>query len=321
MGLLIPDGKLLVGSLFAGIGGIDLGFIQSGFSVSWAIESNHECCETYRANFGEGILLEQDIRNVRAEMLSAVDVIAAGFPCQSFSLGGKQKGFQDARGNLFFEVIRFLKAHQPRFVFLENVANLAEHDEGRTFQIIYRSLVECGYYIRYRVMRASEYGNVPQIRDRIYIVAFKRPEDCDSFRFPEPIKLEKSIESVIDRTKKKREQYYYTDNSDFSEKAQRIVRDKRSIYRVYHDSIKPIRNCMCPTLTASMGGQRNQVPLVRDDYGVRKITPFECLEFQGFPPDFRFPKTITVNDAYRQVGNTVCVPVVHRISQKLKELR
>lgn len=112
-----------VGSLFSGIGGIDLGFIQAGFEVAWAIENNHASCETYRANFSNTLLIEQDIRKVNAEDLLPVDVIAAGFPCQAFSVGGKQQGFHDERGNLFFEIARFIKVHNPRFVFLENVAN------------------------------------------------------------------------------------------------------------------------------------------------------------------------------------------------------
>lgn len=311
---------MTVGSLFAGIGGIDLAFSQAGFTVSWAIENNHAACETYRANFKNVLLIEQDIRKVDAASLPSVDGIVAGFPCQAFSVGGKQKGFQDNRGNLFFEVLRFIKEHMPRFVFLENVANLVQHDNGHTFQVVYSMLIEYGYYVRYRIMRASEYGNVPQIRDRIYIVAFSSIEDCDRFHFPEPSKLTVTVDSIIDRAKIVRDFYYYEDGSQFAEKARRIVTSPDHIYRVYHGSIKPIKGGLCPTLTASMGTQNNQVPLICDLFGVRKLTLRECLKFQGFPDSFGFPRSVTLENRYAQIGNSVCVPVIRRIAERISEL-
>ena len=193
-------------------------------------------------------------------------------------------------------------------------------DRGHTFQVIYKSLVEQGYYVRYRIMRASEYGNIPQIRDRIYLLAFKNIEDCDRFCFPEPIQLTVSIEDEIDRGKQKKPLYYYEDDSPFAVRARSIVTDAQSIYRVYHDSIKPIKNHLCPTLTASMGSQKNQVPLVLDNYGVRKLTPFECLRFQGFPSDFRFPSSTMLGDAYKQIGNSVCIQVVYRLACSIKKI-
>lgn len=309
-----------VGSLFSGIGGIDLGFVQAGFHIAWAIENDHASCETYRANFKDTLLIERDIRKVDARNLSAVDVIVAGFPCQAFSVGGRQQGFNDDRGNLFFEIARFISAHNPRFILLENVANLLQHDNGHTFAVIYNTLLEHGYYVRYRVLRASDYGNVPQIRDRIYIVAFREIEDCDRFSFPEPISLQKTIFDIIDRSKKVREMYYNLDEDGFSKAAHRIVKRTDSIYRVYHSSIKIIQNNMCPTLTASMGTQKNQVHLVRDNYGVRKLTHRECLRFQGFPDEFGFPRSVSAENRYKQIGNSVCVPVIRRIAEKVREL-
>ena len=308
---------LKVASLFAGIGGIELGFAQAGFQILWAIEKDHKCCLTYRHNHKEIPLIEADICNVDPHSLSTVDVIAAGFPCQPFSIAGRQRGFCDNRGNLFYEVIRFVQAIQPRVIFLENVQNLQEHDNGRTFITIHNALVESGYFIRYRVMRASEYGNVPQIRDRIYIVAFKDIADCDVFKFPDTIPLTVSIDNIINRHEEKNRVYYYQKNDLFFAKVREIVTDQSSIYRVYHESIKITQNHMCPTLTASMGTQRDQAPLVIDNYGIRKLTLRECLDFQGFPKDFYFPNTITIEDAYKQCGNTVCVPVVKRVAERI----
>lgn len=309
--------ELSVGSLFSGIGGIDLAFKQAGCRISWVIENDAACCKTYRHNFKDTMLIEQDVHFVDPSTLCSVDIITAGFPCQPFSVAGKQKGFDDARGHLFYEVGKFIRTHSPRFVFLENVPNLMEHDDGKTFLIVHNVLSGLDYSIKYMVMRASEYGGVPQIRDRIYIVAFRDQEDCDKFCFPGKMNLEVSIEDVLMRNQRKSDVYYYGEDDPFYKKVSEIVVRHDSIYRVYHDSIKVTQNHMCPTLTASMGISKNQVPLVVDDYGIRKLTLRECLDFQGFPEEFYFPNSITINDAYKQIGNTVCVPVVRRIVDKI----
>lgn len=312
--------ELKVGSLFSGIGGIDIAFKQAGFKISWAIDNDENCCRTYRHNSVDSQVTQKDIRMINPAELCKVDILIAGFPCQSFSIAGKQKGFSDSRGHLFYEVEKFIQAYNPRFIFLENVPNLLEHDNGKTFNIVHNVLSEHDYSIRYRVLRASEYGGVPQIRDRIYIVAFREQLDCDLFSFPDPIDLKISIEDVLQRDCKRHKTYYYMENDDFYNYAKDIVTRKDSIYRVYHDSIKLTQNKMCPTLTASMGIRTNQVPLVVDDYGLRRLTIQECLDFQGFPKNFRFPQTITIEDAYKQIGNSVCVPVVRRIAEQIKSV-
>lgn len=313
--------ELKVGSLFSGIGGIDLGFLKAGFNVSWAIENDAACCRTYRHSFGDINLIEKDIRFVEPSQLDHIDVLIAGFPCQAFSVGGLQRGFDDCRGNLFFEITKFVEYNKPRFVFLENVPNLIEHDSGRTFNHIHNAFSELNYTIRYRVMRASEYGGIPQIRDRIYIVAFREDRDCEKFSFPEEIERVISIEDILQRNVQKHNVYYYDIEDPFYSKVNNIVFRKDSIYRVYHESIKITQNQMCPTLTASMGTRPNQVHLVIDDFGIRRLTLRECLDFQGFPNNFYFPNTITINDAYKQIGNSVCVPVVERIAKNIKLLR
>lgn len=312
--------ELNVGSLFSGIGGIDIAFQQAGFNIKWAIEKDPACCRTYQHNFSDIHLTEKDIRYVEPSQLDRVDVLIAGFPCQAFSVGGLQRGFDDCRGNLFFEIKKFIEYNQPRFVFLENVSNLIEHDSGRTFNHIHNVLSELNYTIRYRVLRASEYGGIPQIRDRIYIVAFREDSDCEKFSFPDKIELAMSIEDILQRNIRKHDVYYYDIEDPFYLIANNIVHRKDSIYRVYHENIKCTQNQMCPTLTASMGTRPNQVHLVRDDFGVRKLTINECLRFQGFPDKFRFPNTITLNDAYKQIGNSVCVPVVAKVARNIFEL-
>ena len=156
---------MTVGSLFAGIGGIDLGFEQAGYKIAWANEIDNDSCITYRTNFPDTLLIEADIRKVDFSILERVDILTAGFPCQPFSVCGKKKGFSDARGNLFFEIMRAADALQPPVIFLENVANLTEHDNGRTFNVIHNELVSRGYIIRYMIADACDYG-IPHHRTR-----------------------------------------------------------------------------------------------------------------------------------------------------------
>ena len=149
-------------SLFSGIGGIDLGFQQAGFDIVWANEFDKYASETYKRNFGDNALVVKDLRKVKADEIPNFDVLVAGFPCQSFSSAGKQRGFNDERGQLFFEIVRIVEKKQPEVIFLENVANLIEHDDGKTFLTVYNELVPFGYTFKYCVMDAQEYGNIPQ---------------------------------------------------------------------------------------------------------------------------------------------------------------
>ena len=302
--------------MFAGIGGIDLGFEQAGFEVTWANEIDAAACKTYRHNFPDALLIEHDIRNVDTSMLPDVDVITAGFPCQPFSVMGYKRGFKDPRGNLFFEIARFIDAKKPSVVFLENVANLVEHDNGKTFQVIYNTLVELGYYVCYRVINATDM-NIPQNRARIYIVAFRDYELSDRFVFPEAVPLTHSIENVIDRTVQHSDIYYYREGNRYFSELDRKIKDQSGIYRIDDSGIAMRKYEVCPTLKANMGTYHDRVPIIRDDYGIRKLTPRECLDFQGFPQAFGF-KGVSLEAAYKQVGNSVAVPVVKGIAEQIK---
>lgn len=311
--------KLDVVSLFAGIGGICLGFKQAGFNIVWANEKDKAACETYRHNFGSDYLIEGDIKRIDANSIPDADVLVAGFPCQSFSIAGAQRGFADPRGTLFFEVIRVATKIQPEVIFLENVENLMEHDNGVTFQVIYTSLVEMGYIIKYKAMPTHEYANIPQTRRRIYIVAFKDLSKADSFSFPEQLPLTKVLWDFINQSDKKHDIYYYNDEDSFDEYIRREVTDKRFLYRIFNGSVRKLTNSKCPTITASMNTKRNAAVL-RDDFGVRRLTLREELDFQGFPKEFYFPNTIDIKNAYKQIGNSVTVPVIYIIAEKILEV-
>lgn len=304
-----------VGSLFSGIGGIDLGFEQAGFEIAWANEVDAAACKTYRHNFPNTLLIEGDIRNINPDDLQDIDVLVAGFPCQPFSLMGYQRGFKDPRGNLFFEIARFIDAKTPRIVFLENVQNLMEHDNGKTFLVIYNTLAQFGYSVKYKVINATDV-NLPQNRARIFIVAFREIDDCDRFVFPEPVPLETTIDDIIDRSIKHDDIYYYGSKSRYFKQLNAKIVDKTGIYRIDDSGIATRKWNICPTLKANMGTYHDRVPIIRDDFGIRKLTPMECLAFQGFPKDFTF-KCISLENAYKQCGNTVCIKVVNNIAKRL----
>lgn len=304
-----------VGSLFSGIGGIDLGFEQAGFKILWANEIDVAAGKTYRYNFPNTHLIEGDIRDIDPCTLSDIDVLVAGFPCQPFSIMGYQRGFKDPRGNLFFEIARFIDVKKPRVVFLENVQNLMEHDNGKTFLVIYNTLAQFGYSVKYKVINATDV-NIPQHRARIFIVAFRDIEDCDGFVFPEAIPLKTTVEDIIDRTVKHDNIYYYGSESRYFKTLNAKIVDKTGIYRIDDSGVATRKWEMCPTLKANMGTYHDRVPIIRDDFGIRKLTPMECLAFQGFPKEYAF-KGITLESAYEQCGNTVCVPVVSSIAKRI----
>lgn len=309
--------KPKVCSLFAGIGGIDTAFEQAGFEIVWANEIDKDACKTYRYNFPKTVLSEGDIKNINALNIPDFDVLAAGFPCQSFSVCGNKKGFEDDRGNLFFEMMRIADAKNPQVIFLENVANLTEHDNGKTFNRIHNELVERNYYIRYIIADACNYG-IPQHRTRTYIVAFKDLQRCNTFAFPNEQPLQKRIFDIINRSVKAEDKFYLEETSMQYEKMNSAITDNGQIYRFSDYGIQRSKGGISFTLKANMGTWRDRVPIIRDNFGIRTITPKECLALQGFPPSFDFPN-IPMRSMYKQCGNTVVVPVVAGIAKRVNK--
>ena len=246
-------------------------------------------------------------------------MLVAGFPCQPFSIVGRQRDFDDPRGNLFFEIARIARDKRPPVIFLENVANLLEHDDGKTFLTIYNAPVPYGYTFKYRVMDAIEYGNVPQHRTRIFIVAFLDYDKCERFEFPEKIKLTTKLNDILVRNIEHDRSDYYTDSSVYYEDLLKIVTDKAALYKINDSGASKRAYYVCPTLTANMGTFPDRVPIIKDDYGIRKITPYECLALQGFYKDYWFPK-IPMASAYKQCGNSVVVPVISRIAENIYKI-
>ena len=308
-------------SLFSGIGGIDLGFAQAGFEIVWANEIDKSAAATYKHNLGANTIVVGNIKNINVRDIPDFDVLAAGFPCQSFSTAGSQRGFDDSRGNLFFQVVKVVEAKKPKVIFLENVENLIEHDDGKSFLTVYNALAPLGYSFKYKVLEPCEYGNVPQKRARVFIVGFSDDELCSRFSFPEPIPLTQNLESLFDRSVRHSDCYYYTEANEHYNGLKNLVTRKDCVYRIYDFGISKKSYNICPTLTAYMEAcNHERVPIILDDYGIRRLTPYECLKLQGFPSDFKFPKGTTMRKAYKQVGNSVCVPVIRRIAEQIKKV-
>jgi DNA (cytosine-5)-methyltransferase 1 len=314
--------------LFAGIGGFHLAMHKNGGKCVFASEIDKNARITYRLNFEsisptifEDGFFNEDITdsNLDYKNIPDFDILCAGFPCQAFSIAGRREGFLDARGTLFFNIEKIIEAKQPKVIFLENVKNLKTHDNKRTFQIMKDILdKKLNYEVHTEVLNAMDYGNIPQNRERIYMVGFHREKvkNYSSFEFPKKVKLSKKIRNLIIQ-KKQPDYYYYKEAHQYFDELRKTMVSPKTLYQWRRVYVRENKNNVCPTLTANMGTGGHNVPLLIDNYGIRKLTPEECLKFQGFPYTFAFPKGMANSHKYKQAGNSVVVPVVYRITQQI----
>ncbi len=325
---MVRTNTYTVGSLFAGVGGICRGFSDAGFSVKWANDNDKFAAITYRANF-EHNFDNSDIHTLNPSDFKKVDIITSGFPCQAFSVAGYQKGFEDCRGNLFFETMRFVKDLKPKAILLENVKNLKGHDKGKTFRIIEDCVRDYGYSFIPKVLNTMEYGNIPQTRERLFIVGFRGEADFDKpeskalysryFDFPVKIRLTKTVHKDILEKSRVEDRYYYTEKSKYYKTLREQMKSKDTVYQWRRVYLRENKSGVCPTLTANMGTGGHNVPLVLDDYGIRKLTPRECARLQGFKESFILPKEVANTQLYKQMGNSVTVSVIKRIAEEIKK--
>lgn len=301
--------------LFAGVGGIRLGFEKAGFKTVFANDFEPKCADTYNLNFKTAKLVVEDITKIPASDIPDCDFILGGFPCQAFSVAGYRHGFNDkkGRGNLFFDIARIIKDKQPTGFLLENVKNLKSHDNGNTFKVIENTLKDLGYSIKSKVLNSMEYGNVPQNRERIYIVGFKDEKKLNRFEFPEPIKLTKTINDILET---EIDEKYYYNGKPLYDKLKDDVTEENAVYQWRRQYIRKNKKGVCPTLTANMGMGGHNVPIIIDKKGIRKLTPRECFRLQGFPNIYKLP-SISDSALYKQVGNSVSIPVITRIAEQI----
>lgn len=291
--------------LFAGIGGIRLGFEATGAECIFSSEMDRDACKTYEANFGE--YPSGDITQISASEIPDFDILLAGFPCQAFSIIGKQEGFaNETCGTLFFDIERILREKKPRAFLLENVKNLTSHDGGRTFKTIQTHLEALGYKVYAKVLNALDYG-VPQKRERIIIVGFL--EDVP-FTFPEPIPVE-SRKQLSDILEKEVDPKYYVKSAI---RESRIERLKDKDYPKPYISHENISGSITPHPYSSAlraGASANYI-LIDDE---RRPTEREMLRIQGFPESFKI--VVPYSKMKKQCGNSVAVPVIEAVAKQM----
>ncbi|UUD35112.1 DNA cytosine methyltransferase [Mycoplasmopsis caviae] len=365
--------KYNVGSLFAGVGGFCLGFLQAkiknaSYKICFANEIDAYACQTYRTNFSHP-LLEGDIHKFLNPELATnlkekeyyeskrhilfenrIDVLNGGFPCQAFSIAGEKRGFDDERGNLFLQIIELINQMdkhkgKPRVLFLENVKNLLTHNGGNTYKTIKSKLEECGYKIVEKVLNTMDLTELPQNRERIYIIGFLNDEDFQRFTYFNEVdnliskitkeQRVKQIESILDNeinindnyefyyTKERYPKYFSDSPNDIN-----LARDINESHQFYQCRrgmyLRKNKSNVCPTLTANMGTGGHNVPLILVKDGIRKITPTEAFKLQGFPvgESYKLPSEFKGRKypnsmLYKQAGNAVSVDVIRILAEEI----
>ncbi|MCY4297888.1 MAG: DNA (cytosine-5-)-methyltransferase [Flavobacteriaceae bacterium] len=305
--------------LFAGVGGFRIALQQLGGECIFSSEWDKNAQITYQKNFGEIPLGDISKNEVKERIPNHFDILCAGFPCQSFSIAGYKKGFSDSRGQLFFEIEKITQKRRPRVLFLENVKNILSHNSGKTFQTI-KTIIEkkLGYKLFYSILNATTHANIPQNRERVFMVGFNLDyfDHTISFSFPNEVPLTNNIHSIIGGGKKDKS-YYYDLNHKYYPSLIKQIRNYDTVYQWRRVYIRENKNNLCPTLTANMGTGGHNVPIIKDSFGIRKLTPKECFSFQGFPMSLFLLPEIPKSQLYRQAGNSVVIPIVSRIGKKI----
>ncbi len=305
--------------LFAGLGGFRIALESLGARCVYSNEWDEPVQKVYADNFGD--TPEGDITKVDEKTIPDHDILCAGFPCQAFSISGKQRGFEDSRGTLFFDVARIVKEKKPKIVFMENVKNFATHDEGRTLAVVKATMEELGYTFYQKVLNAVDYG-VPQKRERIYMVCFRNDLNFGEFKYPKSFKLTKHVEdyllddeSLLDGLYVDRPDTYFNDTKDdkYSNKSIRLgtVNKGGQGERIY--STKGI----AITLSAYGGGVFAKTGGYLVNGKTRKLHPRECARIMGYPDSYKICESN--NQAYKQFGNSVVIDVLQYIGQEIGE--
>ena len=303
--------------LFAGTGAFTHAFQKTGqVECVFANDMVEWSKKAYDANFDHALTLG-NLNDIPVEDIPAHDILTGGFPCQPFSIAGKQEGFEDERSNVFWKILKIVDHHKPQCIVLENVKNLVSHDEGKTFDTIKKNLTDRGYHICFKVLNTAKITGIPQHRERIYIVCLKSKAVYDAFSLEFPDKPKMPITALLEPTVPQK--YYYTATSSTWPLVSAEVKKKDTIYQYRRVYVRENKSGECPTLTANMGGGGHNVPLVLDSSGIRKLTPRECFNFQGFPQTYMLP-SIADSHLYKLAGNAVSVPVVELIASRLVPL-
>lgn len=296
-------------SFFSGLGGLDKGFVDTDYKIIWANDFDKYAVQTYKANFGDHIVLG-DINEIALEEIPDCDVLIGGFPCQPFSMMGQQKGFEDTRGTLFFRIVEILndkiqRGKKPKAVILENVRSLRTHDNGRTYKEIHRILQdELGYKVFCEILNSADYG-VPQTRNRTYIVCFANEEA--EYQFPEKVELKSTLQDKLESEVDNK--YFLSDRI-----LPTILSNGTGGYKAKSEIDLKIARPLCATMAKMHRACQDNY--VTQKGRVRRLTPRECARLQGFEDTFLIP--VSDCQAYKQFGNAVTVNVSRAVAQSVK---
>ena len=310
--------------IFAGLGGFRIALEKKELECVFSSEWDKYAQQTYALNFGE--LPHGDITKVTNEQIPVHDCLCAGFPCQAFSISGKQGGFNDTRGTLFFEITRIVKSKKPKVLFLENVKNLEKHDSGKTLITIKNVINDLGYSCYSKVLNSSYFG-IPQHRERLYMVCIRNDISIKQFEFPIPTYEDVNLKDIIENDLEIED--YAINRLDIAIKGNPIIENNLFKTKI----LKPIRigtinkggqgeriyseEGHAITLSAYGGGVASKTGAYLIDNRIRKLSERECLRAQGFPETYEFPENMPKNQIYKMCGNSVSIPVIERIFNQI----
>jgi DNA (cytosine-5)-methyltransferase 1 len=305
--------------LFAGTGAFSYALRDHGVECVFANDVAKASQAVYEANHANGAFVLGDLHGIETSDIPKHDILCAGFPCQPFSVSGHQRGLEDKRSHAIWKVVDILRMHQPEMFVLENVKRLLTHNGGRTLSTILQRLQTTGYCMKHCVIDTRKVSAIPQHRERLYIVGFRNQGRCEAFDFATtPPKARRPVCSLLEHSAVP-SKYYYTHKAKVfglvTEHVEKHI-DTNTLYQLRRHYVRENRSGCCPTLMATMGTGGNNVPLLRDDRGVRKLTPRECFNLQGFPPEFALPPLCDTH-LYKLAGNAVSLPVVELLVRKM----
>lgn len=312
--------QFLFADLFAGIGGMRIAFESVGCKCVYTSEIDPRARETYLLNFphSDEHILNTNILNFSNEKIPSHDITVAGFPCQPYSIAGLRKGLNDERGGDVFEaLLAFLKTSQPQSFLLENVKGMLNHEKGETIKYMIKRLSDVGYsMVNPTILNSMLHANVPQNRERVFIVGFLDDKKVNQFSFPSHVPLKKTIHSCLEINKVD-DTFYYDERFGCYQELKKEIKSKDTLYQWRRKYVRENKSNACPTLTANMGSGGHNVPLVKDSFGIRKLTPRETANFQGFPKRFKFPPNMASSHLYHQFGNSVTVPLIKKLALQI----
>ena len=296
--------------LFAGVGGIRLGMEQAGFNTVFSNDFDEKCQVTFDLNFSDPSMTCKSIDELDFDSIPDFDVLTGGFPCQPFSVAGKRGGFKDERGNHFFTIARLIDLRRPTAFLLENVKGLLTHDNKDTFNTILETLYKLGYSLHWKVLNSKIHANIPQNRERLFIVGFKQEEHASKFKFPEPETLTTTYEDFLED---KVDSKYFIQESKVYDALQEFGVKEGYSYQWRYNYIREHKAKGCIPCLVTVG----KSPIVKQGWILRHLTPKECFNLQGFPEDYRLPD-IHDRHLYKQAGNSVTVPLIKRIADGIR---